>query len=128
MNRMVLVFTIVATTLGTPTVPRAQTAIASDQSPFGFQYEQTQTHRGDGVEGYVYNALPWRITNVRLLVDSLDANGTLIASVSGWVLGDVPAGGRGYFYVPVAAPAATYRASVQAFNKVMLEASAPQAP
>lgn len=128
MNRLLVVFAIVATTLGTPTVPRAQTAIASDQSPFGFQYEQTQTPRGVGVEGYVYNALPWRITNVRLQVDSLDANGTLIASASGWVVGDVPAGGRGYFYVPVSAPAAMYRATVQTYNKVMLEAPAPQAP
>jgi hypothetical protein len=126
MNRMLLVFAIVATTLGTPTVPRAQTAIASDQGPFGFQYEQTQTHRGVAVEGYLYNALPWRLTNVRLRVDSLDANGSLIASASGWVVGDVPGGGRSDFYVPVAAPAATYRARVQEFHKVMLEA--PQAP
>jgi hypothetical protein len=126
MNRMLVVVAIVATAVGAPTGPRAETAIASDQSPFAFQYEQTQTHRGVGVEGYVYNALPWRITNVRLRVDSVDVNGTLIASASGWVLGDVPAGGRGYFYVPVAAPGVTYRPSVEAFNKVMLEA--PQAP
>ncbi len=128
MNRMLLMLAIVATTLGTPTVPRAQTATVSDESPFGLQLKQTESHRGVGVEGYVYNTLPWRITNVRLQVDSLDANGTLIASASGWVLGDVPAGGRGYFYVPVSARAATYRASVQEFNKVMLEPLAPQAP
>jgi hypothetical protein len=128
MNRMLVVFAIVATTLGTPTVPRAQTAVASDQSPFVFQYEETQTHRGVAVEGYVYNALPWRITNVRLHVDNLDAKGVLIASAAGWVLGDVPAGGRGYFYVPVSAPAPTYRPTVQTYNKVMLEAPAPQAP
>jgi hypothetical protein len=128
MNRMLVVFAIVATTLGTPTVPGAQTAVASDQSPFVFQYEETQTHRGVAVEGYVYNALPWRITNVRLQVDNLDAKGVLIASAAGWVLGDVPAGGRGYFYVPVSAPAPTYRPTVQTYNKVMLEAPAPQAP
>jgi hypothetical protein len=123
---MLLVFALVATTLGTPIVPSAQTGMAIDQSPFGFQYEETRTPRGVGVEGYVYNATSWRITNVRLRVDSLDENGTLIASASGWVLGDVPAGGRSYFYVPVSAPAATYRTSVQEFHKVMLEA--PQAP
>ena len=128
MNRMLVVFAIVATALGTPAVPTAQTVTASDQSPFGFQYEPTHTPRGVGVEGYVYNTLPWRITNVRLQVESLDANGTPIASASGWVVGDVPAGGRGYFYVPVSAPAATYRARVEAYNKVMLEAPALQAP
>jgi hypothetical protein len=128
MNRMLLLFAMIATTLGTATVARAQTQAASDESPFRFQFEESKSHRGVAVEGYVYNALPWRITNVRLQLDSIDANGTLMASASGWVLGDVPAGGRGYFYVPVSAHAATYRASVQAFHKVMLETAAPQAP
>jgi hypothetical protein len=54
-------------------------------------------HRGVAVDGYVCNALPWRITNVRLQIDSIDANRTLVASVSGWVVGHVPAGGRAYF-------------------------------
>jgi hypothetical protein len=120
MNRMLLAVAMMATIFGTPTVARAQTATASGESPFRFQFEQSNGPRGVAVEGYVYNALPWRITNVR--------NGIVIAAGSGWVLGDVPAGGRGYFYVPVSAPAATYRASVQTFNKVMLEPAAPQAP
>ena len=128
MKRMLMVGAIVATTIGTATVARTQTAIASDESAFTFQLEQTVSPRGVAVEGYVRNALPWRITNVRLQVDSIDANGTLIASAPGWVLGDVAAGGRGYFYVPVSAHAATYRASVQAFDRVALEAVAPQAP
>jgi hypothetical protein len=92
----------------------------------GRDLESWRRDRGLGVHGYVHNPLPWRITNVRLQVDSVDANGTLIASASGWVQGDVGARGRGYFYVPIAAPAPTYRASVQAFDKVIFEA--PQAP
>jgi hypothetical protein len=80
------------------------------------------------VEGYVYNALPWRITNVRVQVDSIDANGALVASASGRVLGDLAAGGRGCFYVRISVQAATYRPSVQTFAKVMLEVPAPQAP
>jgi hypothetical protein len=128
MIRMLLVFAMMATTIGTAAAPSAQTAIAGDPSPFRFQYEETQTHRGLGVEGYVYNALPWRISNVRLQVDSLDANGSLIASASGWVVGDVAAGGRGYFYVPISAQAATYRATVQRFDKVTAGSSAAEAP
>ena len=126
MKRMLVVLAMIATTIGTAAVARTQTAIASDESPFTFQLEHTVSPRGVAVEGYVRSALPWRITNVRLQVDSIDANGTLIASASGWVLGDVAAGGRGYFYVPVSAQAPTYRATVQAFDKVRLEA--PQAP
>ena len=128
MKRILVVFAMIATTIGTTGVSRAQTVVAGDQNPFGFQLEQTSSPRGLAVEGYVHNALPWRVTNVRLQVDSLDANGALVASASGWVLGDVAAGGRGYFYVPVSRPAATYRASVQRFDKVMLEAPALQAP
>ena len=91
MNRVLVVLTTIATILGTATAAGTQTALASDESPFRFQFEQSESPRGLAVEGYVYNALPWRITNVRVQVDSIDANGTLVASAAGWVLGDVPA-------------------------------------
>ena len=119
MKTMLVGLAIIAAIIGTASVSRAQT--------FEFELEQTNSPRGIAVEGYVHNALPWRITNVRLQVDSIDASGAPIASASGWVVGDVAAGGRGYFYVPVSTPAATYRASVQRFDKVMLETT-PQAP
>jgi hypothetical protein len=128
MHRMLLVLAMSATILGTATMARAPAAVTGDETPFRFELEQTDGPRGLGVEGYLYSALPWRITNVRLQVNSIDENGTVVASAAGWVLGNVPAGGRGYFYVPVPAKAAAYRPSVQAFDKVMLEAPAPQAP
>jgi hypothetical protein len=129
MKGLVVALATIVMTIGTATAATSQTAITSDQSPFRFQFEQTTSPRGVGVEGYVYNPLPWRITNVRVQVDSVDAAGTVVASASGWVLGDVAAGGRGYFYVPVSSQAPTYRPSVQTFDKVMLEARpAPQAP
>ena len=117
MNKVLLVLAAIATLVGP--------AIASEENPFQFQLEQSEGPRGFAVEGYIYNPLPWRITNVRLQVDSLDGNGTLLASAGGWVWGDVPARGRGYFYVPISAPAPTYRPSVQRFDKVMLEVQAP---
>jgi hypothetical protein len=128
MNRVLVVLATIATLLGTATAASAQMAIASDENPFQFQFEQSEGPRGLAVEGYVYNALPWHITNVPVQVDSIDADGTLVASASGWVLGDVAAGGRSYFYVPVSAPAVTYRSRVQRFDNVMLEVPAPQAP
>jgi hypothetical protein len=127
MNTVLVVVTTIAATLGTATAARAQTAIASDESPFRFKLEQTASPRGLAVKGYLYNALAWRITNVRLRIDSVDADGSLVASASGWVVGDVAAGGCGFFYIPVSAPAATYRATVQTY-KVMLEMPAPQTP
>ena len=117
----------IATILGTATAARAQTAIASDESPFRFQFEQSESPRGLAVEGYVYNALPWRITNVRVQVDSIDANGTLVASASGWVLGDVPPVGAAISTSPSRRKRPRI-ARVQRFDKVMLEVPAPQAP
>ena len=127
MNRMLLVFALTATTIGTATAPSAQTAIAGDQSSFTFQFEQTASPRGLAIEGWVPSALPWRITNVRVQIDSMDATGALIATASRWVLGHVAGSGRGYFYVPILAQATTYRATVQRFDKVAPAASLPQA-
>jgi hypothetical protein len=126
MNRVLVVVATIAMILGTATAARAQTAIASDESPFRFQFEQSQSPRGLAVEGYVYNTLPWRITNVQVQVDSIDATGTLVASASGWALGDVAAGGRSYFYVPVSAQAVTYRPRVQRFDKVCSKCRRPR--
>jgi hypothetical protein len=74
-NTVLVVLATVAMIVGTASATGAQTALASDESPFRFQFEQREGPRGLAVEGYVYNALPWRITNVRLQVDSIDANG-----------------------------------------------------
>ena len=98
MSRMLLMFAMMATTIGTATAPSAQTAIAGDQTPFTCQ------------------------------IDSMDANGALIASASGPALGDAAGGGRGYFYVTNSAQAATYRPTVQRFDKVTTEVFVPQAP
>jgi hypothetical protein len=123
MNRLLLVLGMLVTIVAVSVVSNAQTAAGDEHSQFRFEFQQTESHRGLAVEGWAYNGLPWRITNVRVRVDSVDTNGTVIASAAGWVLGDVNAGGRGYFYVPVSSPAPTYRVSVQSFDKV-----APEAP
>jgi hypothetical protein len=120
------VLAMIAATIATEAIARAQAPPASGQSPFRFHFDESESHRGVAVEGYVYNTLPWRITNVRLQVDSIDSNRMLIGSASGWVAGDVASGGREYVYVPVAAHVPTYRPTVQRFDKVILDA--PQAP
>jgi len=128
MKRMLLLFAMMITMIAGPGVALVQTPTAAAQTPFRFELAQADGPRGLGVEGYVYNGLPWRITNVRLRVDGVDANGTVTASASGWVVGDVKAGDRGYFYVPVSQPAKTYRATVQSFDKVAGERPRIEAP
>jgi hypothetical protein len=122
MNRMLAVTMIVTTIAGCP-MPRAT---ADEHGRLRFEVELTESHRGRGVTGWAHNDLPWRVTNVRVRVDCLDESGTVTESVMGWVLGDVSAGGRAYFYVPVSSHPVTVRVSVQSFDKVAREA--PEAP
>jgi hypothetical protein len=98
MKRMLLLFAMTLTTIAGAGIATAETATAD--APFRFELAQTDSHRGLGVEGYVYNGLPWRISNVRLRVESVDANGAVTASASGWVIGDVKAGGSRVFLRP----------------------------
>jgi hypothetical protein len=122
MVRKILGLGLVIVGLFGPIVAATETAAA--QAP-GFRFEVEEaagSHRGPGVEGYLHNGLPWRITNVRLRVESVDPAGKVIGQASGWVLGDVAAGGQGYFFVPVLSPAAAYRVTVESFDRVSREA------
>ena len=123
MQRMALVFvTVVVGVFGSIVAVKAESPAIGAESQFRFELEEAQrSHRGQAVEGYLYNSLPWRITNVRLRVESLDGTGRVTGEASGWVVGDIKGGGRGYFYVPVTSPAVNYRATVQSFDKVVLE-------
>jgi hypothetical protein len=122
MNGLLALAMIVTTIAG----GLATRATADEHDAFRFEAEQTAGPRGRAVTGWAYNDLPWRITNVRLRVDCLDESGTVTETTMGWVLGDVTAGGRGYFYVPVSSPAARVRVTVQSFHKVAREM--PEAP
>jgi hypothetical protein len=109
--------------------PVAVAEPAQPDSPFRFEVEQGgNPHRGLAVEGYLYSGLPWRITNVRLRVESVDSNGAVSAESYGWVLGDIAPGGRAYFYLPVSSPAPTYRPAVESFDRVSGPPSRVEAP
>jgi len=123
MVRTILGLGLLGVGLFAPIVAAAETRVA--QAPEGFRFEVEEaagSHRGPGVEGYLHNGLPWRITNVRLRVESVDPAGKVIGEASGWVLGDVAAGGQGYFFVPVSSPAAAYRVTVESFDRISREA------
>ena len=70
------------------------------------------------IEGYIYNDSRWRVTDVRLRIVSLDRAGHAVGETSGWVFGDIPAGGRAYFAVPLTEPASTYGVTVISFDVV----------
>lgn len=68
------------------------------------------------IQGYVYNDYLRAASDVRLLVETLDASGTMIASDLGFVRGVVAFGGRNYFEIPLRTPGASYRVRVTGFD------------
>jgi hypothetical protein len=67
-----------------------------------------------------YNESRYLVGNVRLHIESMDADGDLTAQTFRWVFGDVPAGGRTDFVVPELPTAAGYRVTVIWFDRVTL--------
>jgi len=86
MKSVLLLFAMTMMAIAGSAIAQAQTATADAQTPFQFELAQAFGPRGLGVEGYVQNGLAWRITNIRLRVDTVGASGTVTASAEGWVL------------------------------------------
>ena len=63
------------------------------------------------ISGYVYN-LHYSTARVRLETDTLDANGQVIGTTTGFVDSLVPVRGRTYFAYPVRTTGASYRTYV----------------
>ena len=112
---------IAVTMLMAVVVAHAQAPSHGEPEALRFEFAPTQSVRGRGVAGWAYNDSAWRLTNVRLRVESIDAGGAVQASASGWVQGDLRAGDRAYFYVAVPSHAPTYRVSVESFDRVARE-------
>lgn len=101
--------------------PRHRARGAPAAQFFRVQWEAAERPEGVRVTGYVYNDLMYSTTNVRLSIEVLDTSGRVVAERSAWVLGDVQAGGRAFFAVPVQMKGAMYRVSVSSFDRLSRE-------
>jgi hypothetical protein len=84
---------------------------------FSVTWDTIQRHGRLEVEGHVNNGSPYRVGNLRVLVDSLDDAGRIVDQRVSWVLGELGGGSRLYFEVPVT-PAAHYRVSVFSYDRL----------
>jgi hypothetical protein len=84
---------------------------------FSVTWNTVQRHGRLEIEGYVNNRSPYRVGRLRVLVDSLDDGGRIVAQRISWVLGELGGDSRLYFEVPVT-PAARYRVSVFSYDRV----------
>ena len=82
---------------------------------FGLEWTGGERRGRPNVNGYVVNNYRVRAANMRLLVESLDANGKTIDTTSGSVA-DVPPGSRVYFEVPVRQKAPRYRVTITGWD------------
>jgi hypothetical protein len=99
-------------------------AMAAGAQNFGVPQDEYydlewQLERGNGrprVAGYFYNKRNLRAWSVQLRVAELDAAGSVVNQTFGWVYGDVPSRGRGYFRVPVRSANAAYQVTVHSIH------------
>src|SRR5258707_4726936 len=100
-----------------PTTPAmALSATSSVDSRIRLDWEVGARHGRPVIQGYVYNDYLRAAYNVQLLVETLDASGTVIARGVGFVRGIVPFNDRTYFEVLRKMPGASYLVSVTGFD------------
>src|SRR6267142_3103513 len=70
------------------------------------------------IEGRVHNDSPFRVTDVRLDVQGLDAGGRPVGRTFAWALGDIAPGGDSSFVTEAVPGAVTYRITVVSYDVV----------
>ena len=115
--------TLLAASLVLVPVPPVLSQVASDLvAALHVDLDQPPQYMpGSRVTGSVTNDTDYRLTNVRLRVDAFDGAGQALPPAFGWVTGDVPAHGRGWFRIEVPSNAARLTVSVVDFALVSVE-------
>jgi hypothetical protein len=84
---------------------------------FRVEAQVVQSKKGAPVySGYVYNDGGGGVANVRLLVETLDAEGKVIGQSHGTAVGSMLGRDRLYFEMPLEATGASYRARVLSWD------------
>jgi hypothetical protein len=123
MSRLLTVLGLVVIAAGAPA-----TGVTAEIQPLMMGWERLFTlewqpgqHRGAPVvEGYVTNVSPYHTTNIRVLVESLDAGGQVTSQRVAWVPGELLGGGRAFFQVPTP-PAPSYRVRVLSYDRIEVD-------
>jgi hypothetical protein len=80
---------------------------------------QPADHKGRPVvEGHIVNTWGFGATHIRLLVDGLDATGTVVEQQVAWLGADLTPGTRASFEIPIDRSADAYRVAVFSFDWV----------
>ena len=119
MLRIVLVALTTVLAAGGALAPAPAANFFAPDARFAVKWEAGQSKRGVPiVSGYVTNNTSTAATDVRVRIESLDANGQAIGETITRLFGEVQAGGRSYFEAPIRTPGASYRVSVVSFSYI----------
>jgi hypothetical protein len=120
--RLLMVLWLASAVVGaaSPAAAELRPMMAGWERLFAVDWEPAR-HRGQPVvQGYVTNVSPYHTTNIRVLVESLDAGGQVTSQRIAWLPGDLLGGGRAFFQVP-AAPAPAFRVQIFSYDRVELD-------
>jgi hypothetical protein len=101
-------------------------AVAQEARPAGpgFRAEAEPDQlgrRGPAIVGWLYNDERVGVTTVRIRVEVLDGGGGTVGTGEAYVYGNVPSGGRAFFFVPVPRYGQGYRVTVIRFDRVEMQ-------
>jgi hypothetical protein len=117
MNVRAIAIVIGALLLAGPGGTHALAQSTAPDGPLRVEWETVARREKAVVRGYVYNDRQMRVERVRLRIEQLDASARPVASRVTWIPGTIAYGTRVYFETGMPAAGATYRVSVEAFDR-----------
>jgi hypothetical protein len=114
---LVLVTSIILAAAAVKATAEIQPHMAGWEQIFALEYAPGQYKGKPAIEGTVTNISPYDLTNIRLLVDTLDAGGQIKDQKVAWLPGELRGGGRLFFSVPTT-PAPAYRVRVYTYDRI----------
>jgi hypothetical protein len=123
MKRTVALLWLVVIVLGAAlpiAAAELQPLMAGWERVFSVNWQPGQYRGKPSVEGYVNNISPYSTTNIRIMVESMDAGGQVTNQQIAYLPGDLLGGGRIFFQVPTA-PSPNYRVRVFSYDRIELD-------
>lgn len=117
MTRLALVALSALLVVGAANSVRAVPSPSGIDPRLTLDWDVVRTHSGrPEIRGYIYNDHGRPAINVRLIVETLDADGRVVDRAYGYVVGPVPVFNRSLFIVPLRTAGSSYRITVTSFE------------
>ncbi len=113
-RRALAVGTLLTLCLGGFSAAAAQAPVSAGMERFRVEEDRDAPTRG-AIAGWLYNDGRDTVGLVRLRLDVLDGSGAVIAVQRGWAYGNLRAGDRAYFRIPIPDRPGTRRIVVESF-------------